>query len=84
MSLRFGMAAHLIEHCPLHVENTPIRIVGRVGALERRKRLLILAGIRQRAPVSPEQRHAPWIADRGLLQDRHGLGTLVGCPQSRA
>ena len=50
-------------------------------ALKRHKRLLILPGIRQRAPVSAEQSHVPRIADRGLFQDRHGLGTLVGCPQ---
>lgn len=55
MLLRLSVAAHLVQHGPLSVENTPIRIVGRVRATERLKCLLILACLRQCAPISPEQ-----------------------------
>ena len=70
-----------IEHCPLNIENAPVRIVRRVRAFERHKRLLILAGISQRAPVGARQSHVAWIADRRLLQHGYGLGALVVRPQ---
>ena len=81
MALRLGVAAHLVEHRALRVENAPIRIVGRVRAVEHVERLLVVAGLGQRAAIGAEQRHIVRIADRGLLQHGHRLGALVGRAQ---
>ena len=81
MSLRVGVAAHLVEHRALRVENAPIRIVRRVGAVERLQRLLVLAGLGQRPAIGAEQRHAARIADRGLFEHGHRLRALVGRAQ---
>ena len=50
MTLRLGMPAHLIKNRALHIEDAPVRIVGRVRAGERFDRLLVLARLSQGTP----------------------------------
>ncbi len=54
MTLRIGVAAHLIEHRALHVENAPIRVIRLVRAIEGGKRLLVLAGEQIRAQLKSQ------------------------------
>ena len=81
MSLRFGVAAQLVEHRALRVQDAPVGIFGRVRAAEDVERLVVIAGLGQRTAVGAEQRHIVRIADRGLLQHRNGLGALIGRAQ---
>ncbi len=50
MPLRFGVAAELVEHRALRVEDAPVRIVRGVRTAEHVERLVVVAGIGQRAP----------------------------------
>ena len=51
MPLRLGVAAQLIEHGALRVEDAPVRIVRRVRPAQYIERLIVIAGIGQRAAV---------------------------------
>ena len=75
------MAAHLVEHRALHREDAPVRLVGRVRALEHVERLLEVAGIGERAAVGAEQRLVVRIMQRGGFQNRGGLRALAGRAQ---
>ena len=81
MPLRLGVAAELVEHRALRIEDAPVGIVGRVRAAEHVERLVVVAGLGQRAAIGAEQRHIVRIADRGLLQNGHRLGALLGGAQ---
>ncbi len=81
MTLRLGMPAHLIQHRALHVEDAPIRIVGRVRAAERFDRLLVLARLSQGTAVGTQQGHAARGANRCLFEHGDRLSPLIGGPQ---
>jgi hypothetical protein len=72
------VAAELVERGSLHRENSPIRIIRRVGAAENIERLLEIAIVGQRAAVSGEQRLVAGMGDGGLLEHGDGLGALSG------
>ena len=63
MALCISVVAQLIEHGALHIQNPPIRIVGRMCTIERLKRLLVLTGFSQCAAVGAEQWHAARVTD---------------------
>ncbi len=78
---RLRVIAHLVEHRALRVQDSPIRLVGRVRLGEDIQRLVILAEIGEGAAIGAEYAGMPRIADRGLLQDGGGLRILAGRPQ---
>jgi hypothetical protein len=71
------VAAHLIEHGALHRENPPVRLVGRMGALQHAERLLEIARIGERAAIGAEQRLVFRVVDRGGLEHRGRLRALA-------
>ena len=84
MLLRFGIAAELIEYRTLRIEDFPIGLIGRMRAAQDLERLVVIAGVSQRAPIGTEHRLVVRIADRSLLQHGNGLSTLLGgaqCPR---
>ena len=70
------MPAQLIEHGSLHRENTPIRIIGRMGARENIERLLEIAVIGERAAIAGEQRLVAGMGDGGLFEHGDCLAAL--------
>ena len=81
MTLRVGVASHLVEDRALHVENAPVRSVRCMRVFERDQRLLVLPNIGKRTAVRTEQRHAVGISDGSLFKHGNGLGALVGRTQ---
>ena len=81
MTLCLGMTSHLIEDRTLHVEDAPIRVVGRMRAAERFDRLFVLARFSQRTTIGTQQRHAARVADRRLFEHSNRLRTLIGRAQ---
>ncbi len=75
------MAAELVEHRTLRGENAPIRLVGRVGAVEDLERLLEIADVGKRAAVSAEQGGVAGVLEGCLLQHRDGLRSLAAAAQ---
>ncbi len=79
--LRLGIAAELVEHGALRVEDAPVRIVRGMRAGQHIERLVVVAGLGQGAAVGAEQLHVMRVADGRLLQHGDGLGALVGGAQ---
>ena len=78
------MTAHLIERGALHRKNTPVGIVGRMGARQHVERLLEIAVVGERAAVSGQQCLVAGMGDGGLLEHGGGLGPLPGGAQCLA
>jgi hypothetical protein len=78
------MPTQLIEYGSLHRKNTPIRIVGRMGARENIKRLLEIAVIGERATIAGEQRLVAGVGDGGLFKHGDRLAALPGGAQRLA
>ena len=70
------MPAELIEHGSLHRKNSPIGIVGRMGAGQNVEALLEIAVIGKRAAVAGEQRLVAGMSDGGLFEHGDGLAAL--------
>ena len=78
------MAAELIEHGPLHRQDSPVGIVGGMGAREHVERLLEIAVIGQRPAIPGQQRLVAGMADGGLFEHGDGLGALTAGAQRLA
>ena len=78
VTLRIGVAAHLVEHRALRGEDAPIGLVGRVGAVEHVQCLLVVSGFGKRAPISAEYGLVVRAFDGGPLEDGDRLSTLSG------
>ena len=76
VTLRIGVAAHLVEHRALRGEDAPIGLVGRMGAVEHVQCLLVVSGFGKRAPISAEYGLVVRAFDGGPLEDGDRLGTL--------
>ena len=81
IALRFGMAAHLVEHGALRRQDVPVGLIRRMCALKHFERLLVIAGFRQRAPVGAEHGFVVRVFDRSPLKYGDRLGALSGCAQ---
>ena len=81
MALRFLVPAHLVEHGALRRQDVPVRLIGRVGAVEHFERLLVFAGFGERAAVFAEHDLVVRVLHRHLLEDRDRLGALAGGAQ---
>jgi len=81
MTLRVGVASHLVEDRALHIEDAPIGCVRRMCVIERDQRLLVLARIGERAAIGAEQWHIVGIPDGCLLEYGNRLGALVARAQ---
>ena len=78
------MAAELIERGALHRKDSPVGIVGRMGARQNVERLLEIAVVGERPAITGEQRLVAGMGDGGLFEHGGGLGALPGGAQRLA
>jgi hypothetical protein len=74
----FIMPAELIERGSLHRQNSPVGIIGRMGAVENVERLLEIAVIGERPAEAGKQRPVAGMGDGGLFKYGNSLGALSG------
>src|SRR5450759_3705734 len=72
------MPAKLVERGALYRQNSPVGIIGCMGATENVERLLEAAVVGQRPAIAGEQRLVAGMADGGLFEHGDGLGALPG------
>src|SRR5260370_2400279 len=72
------MPAKLIERGSLHRKNSPVGIIGRMGAGENIERLLEIAVIGKRPAIGGEQRLVAGMGDGALFEHGYGLRALSG------
>src|SRR4030088_913924 len=70
------MPAKLIERGALHRKNSPVGIIGRMGAGENIERLLEIAVVGKRPAISGEQWLVAGMSGGGLFEHGDGLGAL--------
>jgi hypothetical protein len=76
ITTRFVVPAQLIERGSLHRKDSPIGIIGRMGAGENIERLLEIAVVGKRPAISGEQWLVAGMGDGGLFEHGDGLGAL--------